>query len=42
MASFIIETGFNLFVLYSTFLEVKDPSEGGGAKDGAKGDDLME
>ena len=27
-ASFIIETGFNLFVLYSTFLEVRDPNDG--------------
>lgn len=42
MASFIIETGFNLFVLYSTFLEVKDPSDGGGQKEGEKGDDIME
>lgn len=41
--SFILETGFNLFIVLSNFLEInKDDSDAGGADDDAGKDNLLQ
>lgn len=41
-SSFIVETGFNLYVLFSTFIEVRDSNDASALLSGESKQDFME